>query len=187
MKISLLLTVFLLFSLNAFSQNLFQNGKFQDGVNHWLVLLENPNIPIKAQVIEHSEDYGQYGLADNYVNTSFVELDALSAVQQEVATTQHDNYVLTFAYAHRPNAGKKQLVVLINQKVAFTKTIDNNSSEGFFKYENIHFTAPQDNSKISFYAVSLSGIEDQGILLTDISCEKAAEINIFDLREQKTH
>lgn len=183
----LLLVIILLSSLNAFSQNLFQNGKFQDGINHWLVLLENAAVPIKAQVIEHSEDYGQYGLADNYVNTSFVELDAKSAIQQEIATTQNDNYVLTFAYAHRPNAGKKQLVVLINQQVVFTKTIDNNSSIGLFKYENIHFTAPQNNSKISFYAISLSGTDDQGILLTDVSCEKAAEINIFDQREQKTH
>ncbi|MGH1338640.1 MAG: DUF642 domain-containing protein [Aureispira sp.] len=187
MKTTLLFIICLFLQTNAFSQNLFQNSKFQDGVTHWHVLLENADVPIKAQIIEHSKDYGQYGLADNYVNTSFVELDAKSAIQQEVATTQQNNYVLTFAHAHRPDAGKKQLIVLVDQKVVFTKTIDNNSSVGIFKYETIHFTAPQNNSKISFYAVSLSGVEDQGILLTDISCEMAAEINLFDQREQKTH
>ena len=187
MKTILLFTFYLLFQNSVFAQNLFQNNKFQDGVTHWLVLLENADIPITAQVIEHSKDYGQYGLADNYINTSFVELDAKSAIQQEVPTVKHNNYTLTFAHSHRPNAGKKQLVVLVDQKVVFTKTIDNNSSVGFFKYETIHFTAFQDNSKISFYAVSLSGAEDQGILLTDVSCEMAAEINIFDQGEQKTH
>lgn len=187
MRILLLVTFFLVTNNTSFAQNLFQNSKFNSGVEHWLVLLESSNTPIKAQVIEHSQDYGQYGLADNYVNTSFVELDAKSAIQQTIATTQHDSYVLTFAHSHRPDAGKKQLVVMVNQDVIFTKTIDNNSSAGLFKYETIHFTAPKDNSKVSFYAVSLSGLEDQGILLTDVSCEKAAEINIFGKREQKTH
>lgn len=187
MKSLVLLLLSLSINTVGSAQNLFKNGKFQNGVTNWMVLLENPAVPIKAQVIEHSKDYGQYGLADNYVNTSFVELDAQSAIQQEIATTQHDNYVLTFAYAHRPDAGKKQLVVMIDKDVIFSRTIDNNSSVGGFKYETLHFSAPSDNSKFSFYTVSLSGADNQGILLTDISCEKAAEINIFDTREQKTH
>jgi hypothetical protein len=177
----------LLNSALVLGQNLVQNSKFQQGVTHWQVLLEDSNVPIKAQVIEHSKDYGQYGLADNYVNTSFVELDAQSAVQQRMATVAGDNYVLTFAYAHRPNAGKKQLVVMIDQQVVFTTTLNNSASVGFFNYETLHFTAPSSNAKLSFYAVSLSGVAEQGVLLTDVSCERAAEINIFDMREQKTH
>lgn len=170
----------LLIASNAYTQNLIQDGQFKEGINHWTVLLSNNNTPIKAQIIEHSSDYGTYGLADNYVNTNFVELDAASAIQQNIATKAHNNYILTFAYAHRPDAGKKQLVVLVDQTIVYTETVDNSSAVGTFKYKTVHFTPHQDNSKISFYAVSLDGPEDQGILITDLSCEIATEIHLFD-------
>lgn len=174
---------FLLFSgisSLAIAQNLIQDGKFEQGIEHWTVLLSDADVPIKAQIIEHSSDYGAYGLADNYVNTNFVELDAASAVQQQVATEAGNHYILTFAYAHRPQAGKKQLVVLVDKKVVHTETIDNSDAIGTFKYKTVYFTAKQSGEKVSFYAVSLSGPEDQGILLTDVSCEIAAEINLLD-------
>jgi hypothetical protein len=167
-----------LFSSTTQAQNLIKNNKFNAGVESWEVLLAEESLPIKAQVIEHSKDYGSYGLADNYINTSFVELDATSAIQQKISTDNSDNYTLIFACAHRPNAGDKQLVVTANGTVIHTETIKNNASVGSFKYTNIYFTAPSSTTKLSFYAVSISGPDDQGILLTDISCEKTAEINI---------
>ena len=179
MKILLsLLFISFLLTNTAQAQNLIKNNKFNNGVENWEVLLAEESLPIKAQVIEHSQDYGSYGLADNYINTSFVELDATSAIQQKIDTDNSDNYTLIFAYAHRPNAGDKQLVVTANGTVIYTETIKNNASIGAFKYTNIYFNAPSGSTKLSFYAVSLSGPDDQGILLTDVSCEKTAEINI---------
>lgn len=177
---NLLSFVFILFLVNntTQAQNLVKNNKFNAGVESWEVLLAEKSLPIKAQVIEHSQDYGSYGLADNYINTSFVELDATSAIQQKITTSNSENYTLIFAHAHRPNAGDKQLVVTANGIVIHTETIKNNASIGAFKYTNLYFTATSSTTKLSFYAVSLGGPDDQGILLTDISCEKTAEINI---------
>lgn len=172
------------YSLSSTAQNLVQDGKFTDGVSHWQVLLSDPSIPIKAQIIEQSQDYGAYGLADNYINTSFVELDAQSAIQQSIPTSVGDQYVLTFAYAHRPNAGKKQLVVLLDQQVICTKTIQNSETTGVFKYQTVHFSATKKQSKLSFYTISLDGPEDQGILITDLHCEVAAEINLLESLER---
>lgn len=170
------------------AQNLIKNNKFNAGVESWEVLLAEKSLPIKAQVIEHSQDYGSYGLADNYINTSFVELDATSAIQQKISTNNSENYTLIFAYAHRPNAGDKQLVVTANGVVIHTETIKNNASIGAFKYTNLYFTAPSNTTTLSFYAVSISGPDDQGILLTDVSCEKTAEININNSSNtKKTH
>ena len=177
-----------LFTSSTQAQNLIKNNKFNAGVEGWEVLLAEKSLPIKAQVIEHSQDYGSYGLADNYINTSFVELDATSAIQQRIDTDNSDNYSLIFASAHRPNAGDKQLVVTANGTVIYTETIKNNTAIGSFKYTNIYFTAPSSTTKLSFYAVSLSGPDDQGILLTDVSCEKTAEINITNpVHGKKTH
>ena len=182
--------IFILFLLTGTTQaqNLIKNSKFNAGVESWEVLLAEKSLPIKAQVIEHSQDYGSYGLADNYINTSFVELDATSAIQQNVNTNNSENYTLIFAYSHRPNAGDKQLVVTANGTVIYTETIKNNPSVGLFKYTNLYFTAPSNTTKLSFYAVSINGPDDQGILLTDISCEKTAEININNPNNnKKTH
>jgi len=187
---NLLSSIFILFLLTSTTeaQNLIKNNKFNAGVESWEVLLAEKNSPIKAQVIEHSQDYGSYGLADNYINTSFVELDATSAIQQRINTDNSDNYTLIFAYAHRPNAGDKQLVVTANGTVIYTKTVKNNASVGGFKYKHIYFNASSSRTKLSFYAVSISGPDDQGILLTDISCEKTAEISINNPHNaKKTH
>lgn len=177
-----------LFTYTTQAQNLIKNNKFNAGVENWEVLLADKNLPIKAQVIEHSKDYDLYGLADNYINTSFVELDATSAIQQKINTDNSDSYTLIFAYTHRPNAGDKQLVVTANGTVIHTETVKNNASIGTFKYTNIYFNAPGTVTKLSFYAVSISGPDDQGILLTDVSCEKTAEININNPNHtRKTH
>jgi hypothetical protein len=183
---SIFILSFLISSTQA--QNLIKNNKFNAGVEGWEVLLSEKGLPIKAQVIEHSQDYGSYGLADNYINTSFVELDATSAIQQRIDTDNSDNYTLIFAYAHRPNAGDKQLVVTANGTVIHTETVKNNASIGGFKYKHIYFNAPSTTTKLSFYAVSISGPDDQGVLLTDISCEKTAEISINNSNNtKKTH
>lgn len=185
MRILLLSALFYIFSsYSAFSQDLIQNGSFKDGVNNWQILLETPTHPIKAQVIEHSEYYDLYGLADNYINTSFVELDSKSAIQQNVSTSKSDYFNLTFAYAHRPSAGDKQLVIIANQEVIYTETIKNSSTAGIFKYKTVFFKASKENTKLSFYAVSLNGPEDKGVLLTDISCEKTVSATL-DINQSK--
>lgn len=184
----LILLIFLLNTSFLQGQNLIKNSKFNSGVEHWEVLLADKGIPIKAQVIEHSQFPDLYGLADNYINTNFVELDATSAIQQKINTDKSDNYTLIFAYALRPDAGDKQLVITANGTVIHTETMKNSSSVGTFKYHNIYFNAPDHITKLSFYAVSLSGPDDQGILLTDITCEKTAEINInYPKNGSKTH
>ncbi|BDS11363.1 DUF642 domain-containing protein [Aureispira anguillae] len=177
-KTILPLCFFVLFLSTVSAQELVHNGNFNAGTNNWQILLEDPNLPIKAQVIEHSKDYHSYGLADSYVNTNFVELDDKSAIQQKILTTKSENYTLVFAYTHRPNAGDKQLVITADSKVIYTKTIKDDGSIGMFKYVNAYFKAPSNMTKLSFYAVSLNGAEDQGVLLTDISCKKTAEISI---------
>lgn len=185
----LFLITFCLFNLlnQSTAQNIVKNGKFTNGITNWQVLLADADFPIKAQVIEHSQYYDLYGLADNYINTSFVELDAKSAIQQKVPTNKSDNYTLTFSYAHRPDAGDKQLVITADKEIIYTETIKNNTTEGTFKYKNIYFNAPSNMTKLSFYAVSLNGSEDKGILLTDVICEKTAEISINNsLNKRKT-
>lgn len=174
-----LLLSFFFISTSIFGQNLIKNGFFKEGIQHWEVLLSNKENPIKAHIIEHSNDYNTYGLADNYINTNFIELDSESSLQQKVALNLSENYLLSFAYSHRPNSGDKQLIILIDDKVVFTKKIKNEEKPGKFQYEEVSFIALNSSSKISFYAVSLSGADDQGVLLTDILCEqvKGLEMN----------
>lgn len=162
--------------------NLIKNGQFTEGTQHWEVLLVNKDRPIKAY-IEHGSSYKEYGLADNFVGTNFVELDQESALQQYITTTPGATYKLVFAYAHRPDAGKKQLIVMAAGGVVFTKTLDNGTSKAKFSYKEVEFTAKENRTKIGFYAVAISGSpKDKGILITDIFCEKAPE-NAIDLHK----
>ncbi len=162
--------------------NLVKNGQFTEGTSYWEVLLVNKDNPIKAH-IEHATSYKDYGLADNFIGTNFVELDQQSAVQQFVITEPGKRYKLMFAYAHRPDAGKKQLIVMAGGQVVFTKTLDNQNAKASFSYKEVEFTAPSDRTKIGFHAVSiLGGAEDKGILLTDVYCKQLSEETI-DLHE----
>jgi hypothetical protein len=154
--------------------NLIQNGQFTNGTASWEVLLENKDNPIKAH-IEHGNSYKEYGLADNFVGTNFVELDQQSAVQQYIETTPGERYTLIFAYAHRPEAGKKQLIVMAANNVVFTKTLDNGMDEAQFSYQEVVFTATSNRTKIGFNAVSIDNSpQDKGILLTDVLCQEVA-------------
>jgi hypothetical protein len=157
--------------------NLLNNGNFAEGTDNWKIYLTDPNKPIKAQVIEQSDSYASYGLADNYVGTNFVELDASSAIQQDVETDEGEPYVLVFAYAHRPEAGDKQLIVQINGKAVWTKTIKNSSENGKFTYKVIKFKG-EDKANIAFYAVSLNGDEEKGVLISDVLVNKEPEVNL---------
>lgn len=152
--------------------NLIKNGQFTAGTQNWEVLLVNKDNPIKAH-IEHGSSYKEYGLADNFVGTNFVELDQQSALQQHIITTPNQRYKLLFAYAHRPEAGKQQLIVMAAGNIVFTKTLDNGASEGQFSYKEIEFTATDARTKISFHAVPLAEAQaDKGILITDILCQE---------------
>lgn len=160
--------------------NLIKNGQFVDGTEHWEVLLNDKNEPIKAH-IERSESYKEYGLADNFVGTNFVELDEKSAIQQTVKTTSGENYTLMFAYAHRPNAGTKQLIVMAGGKAIFTTTINNSEDAGQFVYKHANFQATSSETKLSFYSVSiLGGAEDKGILLTDVLCNSTSDVDLIN-------
>lgn len=166
--------------------NLIQNGQFTKGTSSWKVLLTDKDQPIKAQ-IEHGASYKEYGLADNFVGTNFVELDAKSAIQQTINTKAGQQYKLMFAFAHRPDAGNNQLIVTTNDQVLFTKTLQSSSKEGRFTYKELYFTADAPQTKIGFYSVSiLGGPEDKGILLTDIWCELITDETIeLGTSEQK--
>jgi len=171
--------LFSFFTLSLFAQtNLIKNGQFVDGTNNWEVLLLDKNEPIKAH-IEHSNVYKEYGLADNFVGTNFVELDQKSAIQQVIPTRKGEQYTVVFAYAPRPNAGTKQLIVTAGKKVIYTTTLDNSDDKGIFIYKKVNFTATEDYTKLGFHAVSiLSNADDKGILLTDILCNRSSVLNV---------
>lgn len=168
-----------LMSTSSWAQkNLIANGQFVEGTKNWNVLLTDKDHPIKAH-IEHGSSYKEYGLADNFIGTNFVELDEKSAIQQVVKTQKGELYTLVFAYAHRPEAGTKQLIVTVDGKAVYTKTIANTAKAGAFMYQYISFQAPSDETKIGFYSASiLGGAEDKGILLTDILCNVASEVDL---------
>lgn len=183
----------LLFCISFFSftitlsaqDNLIRNGQFINGTNNWNVLLLNKDEPIKAH-IEHSNVYKEYGLADNFVGTNFVELDQKSAIQQSVPTRKGEMYTLVFAYAPRPNAGTKQLIVTAGQKAIYTKTLKNSDDKGSFTYETVSFIATENFTKIGFHAVSvLSEADDKGILLTDILCNVSTEVDVDRISSDK--
>ncbi len=172
----LLLIVFLFSYSSIFAQNknLVKNGQFVTGTDGWEILLDDKNAPIKAH-IEQGTSYKEYGLADNYIGTNFVELDEKSAIQQKINTRQGTEYLLTFAFAHRPDAGVKQLILTIDGKAVFTTTVSNSDDTGSFAYKKIMFKAKNSSTKIAFYTVSLGGSPEKGVLLTDIHCEKLKE------------
>lgn len=159
------------------SSNLLANGNFSEGTKGWKVFLVDAEKPIKAQVIEQSDSYRAYGLADNYVGTNFVELDASSAIQQNLETKEGESYVLVFAYAHRPGAGDKQFIVQINGNAVWTKTIKNSKENGAFTYKYIKFKG-EAKANVAFYAVSLNGDEEKGILLTDVLVSEEPDVNL---------
>lgn len=176
MKYLLLLVALCWASTGLFAQNnLIKNGQFTNGTEGWSVLLTNKDQPIKAQ-IEHGDSYKDYGLADNFIGTNFVELDAQSAIQQTIVTEPKQRYKLTYAYAPRPNAGKNQLIVMADGKVIHTKTVQSTSEAGKFMYKEVEFTATSAATKVGFYAVSIAdGTEGRGVLITDIWCEHISE------------
>jgi hypothetical protein len=173
-------------AVTLFAQdNLIKNGQFLEGTNNWEVLLLNKNEPIKAH-IEHSNVYKEYGLVDNFVGTNFVELDQKSAIQQVVTTRKGEMYALAFAYAPRPNAGTKQLIVTAGQNVIYTTTLKNSDDKGIFIYKTVRFVATENYTKISFHAVSiLSNADDKGILLTDILCNRSSEVDLDQFSSDK--
>ena len=155
--------------------NLVENGQFTNGTTGWDILLTDKDQPIKAH-IEHGASYKEYGLADNFVGTNFVELDAKSAIQQTLTTEPGKRYKLMFAYSHRPDAGQKQLIVIADGAVVHTKTVQSSQKTGTFTYKEVQFTASAPETKIGFYAVAiLGGSEEKGILLTDIWCEAVSD------------
>lgn len=172
-------------SSSAVAQNLLKNGKFATNTDGWSVLLADKESPIKAQIIERGDSYKEYGLADNYIGTNFVEIDAQSGIQQIVEVKKGETYVLAFATAHRPNAGNKQFIVQINGDVVLTKTFKDNPKAGNFVYRYAEYTATSDQAKIAFRTVSLSGSEDLGILLTDLLFSKSDEIDISKYSDMK--
>lgn len=163
------------------SPNLLENGNFATGTTGWDIFLTDPNVPIKAQVIERGESYKKYGLADNYVGTNFVELDANSAIKQKATTDANEPHILVFAYAHRPNAGDKQLIVEVNGEAIWTKTVKNSAENGEFTYKVIKLNSVEEETAVTFYTVSLSGDDDKGILLTDVLLneEPAVDLKLF--------
>ncbi|BDS11770.1 DUF642 domain-containing protein [Aureispira anguillae] len=183
-------TIFLLILLNSttvFAQNLIQNGNFKLGTNEWQPLIASSRVTIEKQAIEHSNYGDLYGLPDNYIETSFVELDQQSSLEQTIKTTQ-TNYTLTFAYSHRPNAGDKKLIVVADNQVIYQKTIKNNKEEGSFIYQKAHFNATNSHTTLEFYIESIEGAADKGVLITDIFCEERVKLDeILEARRQQRY
>lgn len=177
---------FSFFTISLFAQtNLIKNGQFIDGTNNWEVSLLNKDEPIKAH-IEHSNVYKEYGLADNFVGTNFVELDQKSSIQQVIPTRKGEMYTLVFAYAPRPNAGSKQLIVKAGQKIIYTTTLDNSDDKGTFIYKKVSFAATEKYTKIGFHAVSiLSDADNKGVLLTDVLCNLSSVIDVDKISSDK--
>jgi hypothetical protein len=184
---SLFLSLFFFFiTLSLFAQdNLIKNGQFINGTTNWEVSLLNKDEPIKAH-IEHSNVYKEYGLADNFVGTNFVELDQKSSIHQIIPTRKGEMYTLVFAYAPRPNAGSKQLIVKAGQKIIYTTTLDNSDDKGSFIYKKITFKATENYTKVGFHAVSiLSDADEKGVLLTDILCNLSSIIDVDQISSDK--
>lgn len=152
--------------------NLINNPKFDAGTKSWEIANANGN------AIEISNDYKAYGLTDNFAGTYFVELDANSAVQQTIKTEKGKKYVFAFAYSHRPNAGDKQFIVLVNGKPFHTEKIANNAANGGFRQKALSFTAEGETSVVAFHTASLSGEDTQGVLLTDVLVGEESEVNL---------
>ena len=178
MKKILLLFVVVLLGADAFAQNLIQNGRFENGTESWEVLLSDENQQIKAYTIEQSDAYETYGLAENFAGIHFVELDAKSGLQQTMETKKDQDYLLVFAYSHRPGAGNKQLIVSVNGVPTYTYKIENKDGQGQFEYKHIKHKADSEKTTIAFYVVSLDGDEDKGVLMTDVLFSKEAEVDL---------
>lgn len=165
-----------LFSAPVSAQNLLKNGKFDQKLYGWEVLRSSE---VAGTAIEHSNAYLQYGLADNYAGLYFVELDATSAIQQSVSVEKGQKYALAFGYSHRPDAGDKQLLVLANGKPVYSEKIENRSEPGKFAHKNVLFAADQSGTvTVAFYVISLSGKDNEGILLTDVFMAKDGEVDL---------
>ena len=178
MKKILLLFVCALFAGSTFAQNLIENGRFEDGTKGWDVLLSGDNEQIKSYSIEQSDSYETYGLAENFAGINFVELDSKSGLQQTMETKKNQDYLLVFAYSHRPAAGDKQLIVSVNGQPMYTYKIANNDVQGEFEYKHIQYKAESEKTTIAFYVVSLSGDEDKGVLMTDVLFSKESEVDL---------
>lgn len=176
LKFTCTLALLSLLSSSSFAQNLLKNGDFEKGVEDWSIFFAKEGVAPRS--IEISRDYARYGLADNYAGLSFVELDAQSAIQQTIITQPEKEYILAFGYSHRPNAGDKQLIVQINGKTIHTHTIKSSQEAGKFLHKHTSFKAESTESRIVIYAVSLSGDDSKGILLSDVFCNLETEIDL---------
>ncbi len=175
-KFTVTLALLGLLSSSSYAQNLLKNGNFEKGVEDWSIFIAKEGMAPRS--IEISRDYARYGLADNYAGLAFVELDAQSAIQQTIVTQAQKEYVLAFGYSHRRNAGDKQLIIQVNGKTVHSHTVKNSHEEGKFVHKHITFTADAPESKIVIYAVSISGDETKGILLSDVFCNLETEIDL---------
>jgi hypothetical protein len=170
------LLFFSAFAISSYAQNLIKNSNFSKGVEDWSIFLVNGGAA--PRMIEVSNDYKKYGLADNQAGLHFAELDAQSAIQQTITTVEGKDYLLGFGFATRPNAGDKQLIVEVNGKAVFTQTFKNNVEAGKFTHSHFSFTADAATSKIAFYIVSLSGKDDEGLLVSDVLCNLESEVDL---------
>jgi len=171
-----MLLFFSALAVSSYAQNLIKNSNFSKGVEDWSIFLVNGGAA--PRMIEVSADYKKYGLADNQAGLHFAELDAQSAIQQTITTQEGKDYLLGFGYATRPNAGDKQLIVEVNGKAVFTQTFKNNPDAGKFTHKHFSFTADAATSKIAIYVVSLSGKDDEGLLISDILCNLESEVDL---------
>lgn len=172
--------LYLGFNSTLFAQNvnLIKNGKFEQDIKDWEILKNVNSKVLEIENIERSKAYSEYGLADNYIGLSFVELDAKSAIQQTIPTREGENYVLAFAFAHRQEGGDCQMSIIANGKPIYIFTVSKSRKNGFFQQRSLVFKASAQQTTLGFYCVPLNGEKTKGILITDILCGKESEIDL---------
>lgn len=179
---NLVLLLFCSLSLQLFAQNkenLIKNGQFRNSLEGWEILLSNGSPSIKAQILSEEADYKKFGLADNFVGTSFVEIDENSSIRQDVELKSIEPHSLVFAYAPRPNAGDKQLIVKVDGRAVWTTTLGNQNALGRFQYKAIKLMPEEKSAQISFYVVSLSDKKDQGVFIADVFLNEEPLVDLY--------
>jgi hypothetical protein len=176
-KLFLSLSLFVALAFSSQAQNIVKNGNFKSGLSEWKVSTDNQK-EIKLGV---STDYASYGLSDSHIGMSFVHINSQAGIEQSLATTVGEDYVVGFGFSHLPSVGDKQIIVNIDGKPVYTYTVKQSDVRGFFQHKSFTFKVQKEETNIRIYIVSLGGDEKKGILLSDIICdvEAAADLKLY--------
>ena len=170
--------------LDLKGQNLIQNGDFTQGKANWVVWHDASQKALPLQVVPAGQRSGQrYGLRDNHWHFNFVELRSDMALQQRIRTEVGKRYTLVFAVSARPQTPLLQLVVSINGRPWWLRTLGPWSEEpSSFVHYAFSFEAQSETTLIGFDspALVLEGTAGPlgGVYLTDVHCVPEKEVQL---------